>query len=357
MTIPATFLALTLWQQPSPPVFEADTNLVLIDAQVLDKETRQPISGLTRADFVVLDKGVPSDIVAFDDLRAPLNILLLLDVSGGFTNEGVQFCTAALLELREPDDRVALISFSDGKAKWTTGFTDDDGELEHAQKQIFLVDRNNSRRRVSNSKLLDAIHSGTDMFAGTPKKMRRPVILVITHNREKRSSNNQQDVIDKLLGASVRLEAITIPQEKTAIRLWSRGDFIGMPRKPPAPSQPSPPEFLEDLHSVEPIVEATGGQTVHLNYENASRVPRGTPVPREWKVPLLIDILDERIMKRLRNQYTLGIRGQEAAGESQFRRLDVQLSEAARRRYPHAVIYARLGYFTPPSAPAPKSSK
>ncbi len=344
MMIPATILALAFWQQPSPPVFEAEANLVLIDAQVLDKDTRQPIRGLTRADFVVLDESAPSEIVVFDNSPAPLNILLLLDVSGGFTNEGVLYCTDSFLSLRQPDDRIALVSFSDGDAKRRTTFTNDEGEIQRARKEIFDVDRNNSRRHVKNSRIFDAIRSGVNLFFESPK-MRRPVMLVVTHNREKRSVAKQQAVIDALLESSVKLEAITIPQETVRFRFSLKGTFVGMPPDRTRPA-PKPPEFLEDLHSVEPIAAATGGQTVHLDFANASRAPRGASIERGWNTSEVARILDERIMGRLRSQYTLGVRGASMPDGTQFRRLDVRLTEAARQRYPNAVVSARSGYFT-----------
>jgi hypothetical protein len=48
------------------PTFTADANLVPIEAYVTDRVTGRPISGLTSSDFVVLEEGQTTRIVAFD---------------------------------------------------------------------------------------------------------------------------------------------------------------------------------------------------------------------------------------------------------------------------------------------------
>lgn len=323
------------------PVFRADANLVPIDIQVIDKETLQPLPRLERSDFLVLDEGEPSEIIAFDNLPAPLNILLLLDVSGGFTNEGVLGTTYALRKLLLPDDRVAFMSFSDGDAKRRSGFTNDPQEIQRAYSEIFNKDRNNSRRAVKNSHLFDAIRSAVNLFSEVPA-MRRPVIVVVSHNREIGSTAKAQAVIDTLLQSSLRLEAVTIPQQWAGRTVPFIG--IGIPGRTPPRRPNASPEFLDDLGSVEPIAKATGGETMQLDYPNPTRVPRGTPSGSGWLSPEIATLLDDNLMARLRAQYSLGIRG--VVEERRFRRLEVRLTDDARKRHPNAIIRARSGYFT-----------
>lgn len=50
--------------QPEPPVFRSGTDLVQVDVAVLDGR-RQPVTGLTAADFVVLEDGEPREVETF----------------------------------------------------------------------------------------------------------------------------------------------------------------------------------------------------------------------------------------------------------------------------------------------------
>src|SRR5205823_7737358 len=75
-------------QQPAPqqpsnenPVFRAGVALVRVDAQVTSRNNRI-VSDLTRDDFEVLDENQPQKIVYFGRESEPLDLLLLLDVSG-----------------------------------------------------------------------------------------------------------------------------------------------------------------------------------------------------------------------------------------------------------------------------------
>ena len=75
VSLAALFAALT-WtgearqkpQQP-PPTFRAGVDVVQVDVSVLDRQ-RRPVTGLTQADFTILENGQPQEIVGF----APINV-------------------------------------------------------------------------------------------------------------------------------------------------------------------------------------------------------------------------------------------------------------------------------------------
>src|SRR5262245_17280802 len=52
------------------PVFRAAADIVQIDVSVLDRD-RQPVHGLTAADFTVLDGGIEQPVVAFAAVDLP----------------------------------------------------------------------------------------------------------------------------------------------------------------------------------------------------------------------------------------------------------------------------------------------
>src|SRR5438046_1504257 len=62
-------------------VIKVNTDLVVFDAQVIDKKSKRIIADLTRDDFDVSDNGVKQQISYFSRDELPLSIILLLDVS------------------------------------------------------------------------------------------------------------------------------------------------------------------------------------------------------------------------------------------------------------------------------------
>ena len=129
---------LAFGQQNYIPLFRSESNLVPIEVQVVDPETRKPVAGLTGDNFLIFDEAERKEIVAFDDGSGPRDVALLLDISGGFTNEGVLFTALALLELQRQEDRVALLSFSDGPAKLRTPLTRDAWRDQKGTRSDFL---------------------------------------------------------------------------------------------------------------------------------------------------------------------------------------------------------------------------
>lgn len=340
-------------QQITPPVFHADSSLVPIEVQVVDSKSGRSVPGLKRSDFIVLDQSRQKEIVAFDDGAGPRDIALLLDLSGGSANEGVLFAASALLEVQRSEDGIALLSFSDGPAKLRTPLTRSDRDLRRGLKDIFSADRSNQHKPAKSSKLLDAIRLGAGLLSGVSPP-RRPMVIVVTHNREMKSTIERQEVTDYLLNAGIWLEAITIPQEwgssGSSIGRVYGNPRMGLPRtRIPAQVQ-SQPVFLDDLHSVEPIAQATGGKVLHLAYANGKRVPAGVPTGSTWDVAVIADIVEKEILARIRDQYGLAIRG-DSSQKPEFHRLVVRLAGDAEKLYPDAVISARVGYFSSASRP------
>jgi hypothetical protein len=67
--------------EPDEPL-TLSTQLVVVDAQILNKRTALPVNGLSERDFVVYEEGIKQQISHFSQDKLPLSIVLLLDVSG-----------------------------------------------------------------------------------------------------------------------------------------------------------------------------------------------------------------------------------------------------------------------------------
>jgi Ca-activated chloride channel homolog len=104
-------------QDPAEELVRVNTRVVFIDTLVTDKRTAEPIDGLTREDFEVLDNGRPRVISYFShegDRRRPLALLIVLAPLDDGARKGLQTpevtnsIAAALVKL-SPEDEVALM--------------------------------------------------------------------------------------------------------------------------------------------------------------------------------------------------------------------------------------------------------
>src|SRR6266849_6872897 len=106
----------TCFSQDKEPtdVIRVNTDLVVFDAQVIDKKTKRVIGDLTKEDFEVSDNGVRQQISYFSRDELPLSIMLLLDVSGSVRPILHQIRDGALnaLQRLKPDDQVAVMAFA-----------------------------------------------------------------------------------------------------------------------------------------------------------------------------------------------------------------------------------------------------
>jgi hypothetical protein len=85
-------------QQGDRPVFRAGVELIQLDVSVLDGR-RQPVRGLTAADFTVLEDGVPRPVRAFTVVNLP----------------GRERHTAAWIDAVPPDVATNQIGEQDGR--------------------------------------------------------------------------------------------------------------------------------------------------------------------------------------------------------------------------------------------------
>jgi VWFA-related protein len=143
-----------------------ETNLVNVDAVVINKKTGQIITGLKKEQFQIYEEGVRKDISNFATPEAPITVTLVLEyskwtevfgrASGGIFEPGVYESVrpvASFLSrfIKPPDDYASVIAF-DMRPTPITDFTNDPSRINQT---INLLLRN--RPAFSENNLFDAI--------------------------------------------------------------------------------------------------------------------------------------------------------------------------------------------------------
>jgi len=88
------------------------------------------ISDLQPSDFTVAENGTPRDIISVRRHTAPVNLVLLLDVSGSVDNyvNFIRKAARSFIETARPGDRISLVLFNDD-VKVLSGFSTDKAKL------------------------------------------------------------------------------------------------------------------------------------------------------------------------------------------------------------------------------------
>ena len=66
---------------PAGPTLRVDVNLVVMDAQVLDRKHHHPVAGMTPEDFSLYENGLKQQITFLSQDRLPLSVVFLFDLT------------------------------------------------------------------------------------------------------------------------------------------------------------------------------------------------------------------------------------------------------------------------------------
>jgi hypothetical protein len=145
----------TIAAQEETPVFRSDVSLVRVDAQVVDRDNRA-IAGLTKSDFVLRDGGQVREIRNFSREEMPVDVLLLLDVSGSMRPHVQRIVDASeqALGILAEEDRVAIMVF-DRKTRVRMPFKSGAMEIRRGLDNVLRLEDFNGGTDITRA-MLDA---------------------------------------------------------------------------------------------------------------------------------------------------------------------------------------------------------
>ena len=186
------------------PVFRGTSDTVRVFATVTDKDGRL-VTTLTQKDFEVRDDGKPQPITVFDNSPQPIQLVIMLDVSGSMQGN-LQLLRASAQQLFTklgPDDGARIGSFGHEIAI-SPEFTRDPNELRKGLPERIAPDAPTPLWRAVNE-AMDAFKKDSDQ---------RRVVLVLSDGKDsgptsfRQSYVSQVDVIDRARRDDVMVYAI-----------------------------------------------------------------------------------------------------------------------------------------------------
>lgn len=296
---------------PATDTLKLKTKLVLLDAQVTDKKTREIVRGLKQGEFELFEDGVKQEIEHFSQDKLPLSLVLLLDVSPSVTPVLEEIRQGALQALQrlKPEDEVALMIFS-GWTELIQDFTKD--------RALILAKLGEAlQKKGSGTRIHEAVAKAARQFKHSTLTASRRVVIVITDNQG--SMSRQYDDLSEAAVRDAVIEANATYCGVIARSLINILDGILF-------QHPALQETIKRT-SVNPYVELTGGEMTAASKET-------------------INTRLGEMIERLRSGYSLGYMPINQDFNGKFRRIKLTLtSETQKRLGGECVINAKQGYY------------
>ena len=166
------------------PVFSARVDTVRVDIDV--RRNDKPVSGLTAADFEVLDNGVPQKVDLIAPSAAPINVVLAIDTSASLNAKERLHLTAAgvkVIDALKASESAAFLTFSERIAIHSL-FTDDATAL----KALVAAPT-----ASGDTALYDAAHAA--MLVGTAAPG-RPIVILFSDGDDTASFLDEAAVVE-----------------------------------------------------------------------------------------------------------------------------------------------------------------
>jgi Ca-activated chloride channel family protein len=304
------------------PSFRTEVLTVSLDVAVLDNRG-QFIPNIPRANFRVLEDGVPQQIVGFEMGEAPMTVCMVIEFSNLFqqywTETWYQTLTAAygFLETLKPEDYVAVVAY-DIRPEILSDFSTDKRAAYDAMSRLRIA-------AYSEANLFDAV---TDVAQRMSDIEGRKAIVLISSGIDTFSKITFSKAREILQNAGVPIYAIGLMQ---ALREWY--DAYGM-LGPIARL-----DFLQADNQLRTFAKETGGMAFFPRFYGE--------FPGIFRA----------ISQALRNRYYITYQPSNLKRDGKFRRIKVELVNPAtneplkitdeRGRPIKYTIIAKSGYTAP----------
>lgn len=200
-------VAMNAAAEDDPVTFKSDVAMTRVDAQVVD-QTGRAITGLQKSDFVLRLNGrvVPVRNLASENM--PIDILLLLDVSGSMEPHVERIARAAqeALNVLADKDRVAIMVF-DTYTRVRLPFRNSHDDVERELNRLIRSERFNGGTRITHA-LLDAVN----YVQREARPDARRAIVILTDD-ETQDEEDEARVESALARANAVLSFLQAPYE------------------------------------------------------------------------------------------------------------------------------------------------
>jgi VWFA-related protein len=321
--------------EPPAVTFRSDVSLVRVDARVVDGENR-PIQALTKDDFVLRLNGKQQDIHEIVTEKMPVDLILLLDVSRSMQPHVERIASAAheALNVLGDQDRIAIMVF-DRATRVRMPFSSSRKEAETQLTNLVNDESFDGGTDITRG-LLDA----ASYMASHGRRDARRAIVILTDDQTERDRDDagvlraleRADCVLSALIAPDALHTGSAPMDTTDNSSIDDEFWKELKRRGLIPPGFTAPDFKvfggNGSWGVLPHTQSAGTA-------NIARKSGGDSMAVE-DASAFHDTL-----ARIRERYALYFYLPEGVQKADAGSIEVELSDAARQRYPDAQVQYR----------------
>jgi VWFA-related protein len=293
-------------------IIRLNTDLVVIDAQVLKRKSGEIIKGLSAADFELYEDGIKQQITHFSHDQLPLSVMLLIDLSGSVSpvlNEIRDGALVALNRLKE-NDEVAVMAFSNSSSLVQDFTTDRQAILN----QIGQIDK--TPLAGQGTLIYQALRDAALHMNKASNPVSRRVIITITDNVSWDYYGygiSEKEVSDLVIESGSMVCGLVVEGSlsKAEKMFRRRGDGKDIFRR---------------RMTIDPFANQTGGEIIQ-------------------SPSLEINIRLAQLIDNLRNRYSLGFSSKREQVDGGYHRIRLVLTPETQKRVGEVVIKTREGYY------------
>lgn len=315
-------------QQQPEQVFRVQVDLVVVDAQVLNKKTKRPVGSLRQEDFELYENGERQRITSFSQDQLPLSLVFLFDLTDSVRPVLQPLAEGALRALQhlKPEDEVAVVVYS-AKTEMLQDFTTD--------RQLIV----NAIQKASRMESREAAFFNQGMFQAALQSERatnsssRRVIVWFTDN----VPNIPSEEIRSRYGKS--LPAKELHTEKEALKeLFKSGASVCTMLQRSDISESESAAHMRDPIMMIQRRQYPPGDVYKYSAETGGMVfePFG-PKSAAQKLAEMID--------RIRSRYSLGYHSPSSDHPGQFYQLRLKMTPEAEQREGKLLVQTRRGFY------------
>ncbi|HZM89442.1 MAG TPA: VWA domain-containing protein [Blastocatellia bacterium] len=280
-----------------------NARLVNLNIKVTDTSGR-PVSKLKRDDFIVLEDNIPQEVTYFEPIAAPVNLLLLLDLSGsiGSKLQAMKKAAKKFVDSLERDDRIAVATFTT-QFEAVSDFTTDRSKLKMNIDRIV--------NPGGDTALYDATWIALDSLRGGANA--RTALVILSDGvdsafipNEKGSSRGFAELMTRVEEEDATIYPIYFDTEPEVVG----GDY-------------TPEVFAKARTQLETLAEQTGG-----SYFRASRAED-------------LDSVYKRVAAELHSFYSLAYPAKDAKNDGRWRKIAITVNRAGVKARTKRGYYAR----------------
>ena len=295
---------------PGPGAIRIETRLVNLNVKAMDKEGR-PLTDLKMEDFMVSEDGVKQDVSHFKPVNAPVNVIMLLDLSGSTKPKRNAMVDAArkFIDALPAQDKIAVVAFT-RRYRALSDFTADKESLKKVVEQIKGFD--------GGTAFYDSMWQALDQLDQIPDARKAVVVLTDGEDESLIGDKETTHTFDELLDRASEEDVTIYPiyfsgqnhYDKVGLLFGGRGGLMsGSENRKIARKQ------------LDSLAEQTGGEVFSAQREEE------------------LDGAYKRVAGELHTLYSLAYSPDGPKHNGEFRKIGVKLNREG------AVAKTRKGYF------------